>query len=80
MTKDTLTSYLHDQHSLIPAETSDDAGLFSEGLLDSMAIIELVVFIESTANIRLEPEEISLDNLDSTARILRFVAAKKAAS
>ena len=80
MTRDTLTTYLQDRHSLGPADTGDDTGLFSEGLLDSMAIVELVVFIEATANIRLEPEEISLDNLDSTARILRFVAEKQAAS
>ena len=43
------------------------------GLLDSFGMVELMSFIEASANIRLDPGDVTLENLDSVNRILGFV-------
>jgi acyl carrier protein len=53
--------------------------LFSSGLIDSAGMVELVAYVESVAGVRFAPEDITLDNLDSIAAILAFVAAANGA-
>ena len=56
-----------------------DAGtlLFSSGLIDSFSLAALIVAIEDKARVKLDPLDITLDNLDSIERILRFVSTKE---
>lgn len=58
-------------------EFADDALIFSTGVIDSFAMIELITFIEGRAGIKVAPMEVTLENLDSIDRILSFVAAKQ---
>jgi acyl carrier protein len=72
-----ILNFLKKSHSIETEEIDEHDGLFSEGILDSLAIVELVAFIESTAQIRIAPTELHLENLDSIERILRFVESKR---
>lgn len=57
-----------------------DQPLFSSGTLDSFHLLDLIAHLESATGIRISPGEVSLDNLDSMARILAFVDRKQHAS
>ncbi len=56
-------------------EATGDSTLFSSGLLDSVAMLDLIVYVEATAGIEIRPEDVTLDNFDTPDRIVRFVQA-----
>ncbi len=71
-----LAEFVARRFSLDPAELTPSTPLFSSGLLDSFHLLELISHLEEQAGIRISPGEISLENLDSLERILRFVDGK----
>ncbi len=50
--------------------------LFSTGELDSMSMMQLIDFIETSAGMDVRPDDVTLENFDSIERILRFVSEK----
>jgi methoxymalonate biosynthesis acyl carrier protein len=52
-----------------------DADLFEAGILDSLAFIDLVVFLEQEFGLRISPDELEPENFRSITRIADFVAA-----
>lgn len=76
MTSDDMFSYISDQFGVDIEDIDDETGLFSEGILDSFSIVDLVLYIETSGGIKINPTEVNLDNLDSVAKILRYVEAK----
>lgn len=56
---------------------SDSTPLISGGILDSIATIKLVTFLEETYQIRLEAHEVSADYLDTPEGIAKLVEAKR---
>lgn len=58
----------------------DETLLFSTGLIDSFALVDLMLFIEGAADIRVEPFDVSLDHFDSVARIMQYVQKRTAAT
>jgi len=79
MTKSDILNFLKSQFAIDPNEVNENTGLFSEGLLDSFSIVDLVMYIENTSGIKLQPTDVNLDNLDSIAKILNFVSKGQAA-
>jgi acyl carrier protein len=59
-------------------DLADDASLLEAGALDSTAAMELVAFLETTFGFKVEDEEISVENLDTVARIAKLVERKTA--
>lgn len=59
------------------ASLSDDASLLDQGIIDSTGVLELIEFIETTFDIKVEDAEMIPENLDSIGRITAFVASKK---
>lgn len=59
-------------------ETDIDANskLFSTGELDSMAMMQLIGYVESAAGIQIRPEDVSLENFDTIESILQFASAQ----
>lgn len=53
-----------------------DTELFSSGLLDSVAMVNLIAHIEDMGRIEVRASDVTLDNFDSIARILAYVAAQ----
>jgi acyl carrier protein len=59
-----------------PSALTSSTPLITGGVLDSIATLKLVAFLEQTFNIQVEPHEVDADNLDTIAAISRLVAAK----
>ena len=76
MTRQLLVKYLESQFGLNAAEIEDGTQLFSDDLLDSFSVADLLMFLEEQGGFAVEPTEITLDNLDSIERILAFVKRK----
>jgi acyl carrier protein len=74
--RENLRHYLHEKQGLEPEEFEDDTMLFSSGLMDSFSMVDLIMFIEDTAGLRVHPVDVTLDNFDSIDRILAFVGAR----
>jgi len=56
---------------------TDDDVLPATGLLDSNAILELVVWFETTYDFPIKQEEINIDNLGSINAMADFLLARK---
>ena len=54
-----------------------DTVLFSSNLLDSFALMDVIAFLEKTAEVRVRAGDVSLSNLDTVARMVRFVEGRK---
>jgi acyl carrier protein len=78
LTRERIVEYLVASHDLDRGELDDEAALFSSHALDSFAMVDLMVFVEKEAGIRIRASEVTLDNLDSIAKILRFAEARAA--
>jgi len=53
-----------------------ESSLIEEGIIDSAGVLELVAFLEDTYDIEISDSELLLDNLETIARIARFVNRK----
>ena len=60
------------------AELTDATPLITGGVLDSIATLKLVLFIEERFGITLEAHEVSPEHVNTVADIARLVDAKKA--
>lgn len=60
------------------ATIDDDDVIPATGLLDSAAVLELVVWYEQTYDFALKQEEINIDNLGSINAMADFLLARKA--
>ncbi len=56
-----------------------DAEIFKSGLLDSLNILHIIVFIENEFDLKINPFNINLDTLGSINRICDYIQSKKAA-
>jgi acyl carrier protein len=54
----------------------DDASFIKGGFIDSTGIMEIVLFIEDTFNIKVAEEEVTPENLDSINALVAFVEKK----
>jgi acyl carrier protein len=75
LNRENLRRYLHEKQGLEPEDFEDDTLLFSSGLLDSFSMVDLIMFIENVAGLRVHPADVTLDHFDSIDRILAFVEA-----
>lgn len=55
----------------------EEDSLLTNGIIDSMGIMELIAFVESEFAITIEDEEITEENLGTLGAIARFVAGKR---
>ena len=60
-----------------PAELTDATPLITGGVLDSIATLKVVMFIEETFGITLQAHEVDSEHLDTIAQIAQLVRAKQ---
>src|SRR5262245_23589034 len=60
-----------------PSALSDDTPLVTTGIIDSIAMLNLVVFLERQFSITLEAHEATVDHLNTLDDIARLVSSKK---
>jgi acyl carrier protein len=56
----------------------DDTSFLDGGIIDSTGILELIMFLENTYGIKIQPEEMIPQNLDGINRVVQFLARKLA--
>jgi acyl carrier protein len=61
-----------------PENLTESTELITAGILDSLATLKLVAFLEETYGIKVEPHELVADHLNSVAEIADFVESKSA--
>ena len=72
-----ITGFLRDELRLDPVGIGPDTPLFSSDLVDSFALVSLLTFLEDRTGIRVRPLDVTLENMDSVARLQRYVARRQ---
>ena len=69
-----LISYLQDalDDEALDAETE----IFSTGLMDSVAMMNLIMFVEEKGGITVQAEDVTLENFDTPSRIMAYLQAQ----
>lgn len=60
------------EFAAIGGEIDAETPLFSSGALDSVAMLNLIVYVERETGTEIRAEDVTLENFDSAARILDF--------
>jgi acyl carrier protein len=71
LTTERLIAYLKETLQL-DGEVEAGTPLFSTGALDSVAMMNLVGFVEEAAGVQVRAEDVTLENFDTPERIARF--------
>jgi len=58
------------------ADLNADESLTQSGVLDSMGVLELIMFIEQQFGVTIPDEDTLPENLDSVSRIVRYVGGR----
>lgn len=77
-----LRRYVLENHLFTDDETRlKDADSFLEtGILDSTGIMELILFIEESQNLKVTDDEMVPENLDSIDNLVAYIERKQAAA
>ncbi|MFO0633484.1 MAG: acyl carrier protein [Nannocystaceae bacterium] len=71
LTIDQLLDYLRRRTAL--PELGPETTLFSDGTVDSVTMIDLIVFLEDAVGIEIRQDDVTLDNFDTATRILQLM-------
>jgi len=72
--RQSLREFLLGRYRIESKELANDSPLFSTGLLDSFAMVELVSFSEAMFEKKVRARDLTLENFDSIDRIARYFA------
>jgi len=61
-----------------PAALTDTTPLMTTGIIDSIAVLKVVGFLENDFDITVEPHEAVVDNLNTISDMTRLVISKRA--
>jgi len=74
ITYESIISFFEDELGLDTEDLKPDTLLFTDGFVDSFALVSLMLFIENEAKFQINPTDVNLDNFDSIERMLAYVA------
>ena len=80
LTKDELFTFLDKKLGVDTSSIDETTLIFSTGMVDSFSLVSLITFIEKKAGFRMNPLDVSLENMDSVERILAYVERKTSGS
>ena len=60
-----------------PSALTDATGLITTGILDSIAVLKLVTFLENQFKVTLQAHETGVENLNTLSDIANLVASKR---
>ena len=73
-----IREYLN-QYLLFSDDTldyDDDDSFLENGIVDSVAVMELALFVEEKYNIAVDDQEITPDNFDSVSKLARYIRSR----
>jgi acyl carrier protein len=68
-----VSEFLHDE----PRDIAVNDNLIEDGVIDSLAILILIKFIEDRFSVSVDAEDIVLDNFESVEAISRLIDTKR---
>lgn len=71
-----LTGFMQKELGIDTAEVDPSTLLFTSGIVDSFSLVSLVTFIERKCDFTVQPDDVTLDNLDSIQRIVDFATVR----
>ena len=76
--KDTIKSFILNNYLFTDDMTQlkDDQSFLETGIIDSIGVMEIVLFLEEEFGIKIEDQEIAPENLDSIQGIMTFLNNK----
>ncbi|MBT2163180.1 acyl carrier protein [Zobellia barbeyronii] len=75
--KNKIISYIKSKLATEVVEEIDiNEDLLGSGLVDSLGMVQLVLFIENEANIKVAPEDMTIENFMTVNHILKYIARK----
>ena len=80
--RDTLRKFILEDYLFTDDQDAlqDDTSFLDEGILDSMGILEIIVFLEEEFGVAVANDEMIPANLDSVANLLAFIERKRMAA
>jgi len=60
-----------------PDQLTESTPLVTGGILDSLATLKLVTFLEEKFQIEIQPHEVDAENLDTLVHIAKLVESKR---
>ena len=79
MTEERLRTILEEDLGVELDDVTRDDSLVTDGIVDSFALVDLVMQLESELAIKVKPLEINLENFDTLGLMLAFLEKKVAA-
>ncbi|MBG6211989.1 acyl carrier protein [Labrenzia sp. EL_126] len=73
ITEKQIYQFLEDDLGIEIEDITSETLLFSSGIIDSFALVTLMVLLETNGGFRINPADVNLDNMDSIARMIDFV-------
>lgn len=55
----------------------DDDSFLEQGIIDSVGIMELILFVEETFCVRVDEHEVTPDNFDSVNKLAGYIQSKQ---
>jgi len=72
-----ILDFVHEALLPEPQPLNPHTSLFSAGIVDSMALVELIDFLERTFHIKVQPIDIVSENFDTIKKITSLVSRKQ---
>lgn len=74
LTAEAILQFMNDELGIDTSGLGPDSPLFSSGVIDSFSLVTLLSHIEQTCGFQIGSTDVNLDNFDSLARIVAYVA------
>jgi acyl carrier protein len=75
--KDEIRQFFEDNFMAeFESDFGDDDSFLDNGIIDSTGVLELVLFIEETYELKVQDEEIIPENLDSFNNLNKYISSK----
>lgn len=76
LTEQQIVQFFKDDLAINVDDIDAASLLFSTGIIDSFALVSLMLFIETECGFRISPTDVNLANFDSIERIIAYVARR----
>ena len=68
-----IIEFFQDELGLDTDDIAPDTLLFTDSIVDSFALVSILMFLEGQAKIEINPRDVNLDNFDSIERMIAYV-------
>jgi acyl carrier protein len=73
-----VRSFLRDELGKDVGQIGDHESLLESGTIDSIGVMQLVAFLETSFGITVEDDELTPENFDTIAAVSSFIARRQA--